>query len=82
MDANKRLKLLEIGYKMNGACGNCKHGVFNERLEFGTCSLHTYVHEKHTVPARNLSVHKAGYCDNHMWSEQELEFIHGFKEFL
>jgi hypothetical protein len=64
MDANKRLELLRIGYQIRGACGLCKHGVFAPKQDFGTCSIYTYQHLKHTGDRRQLSVHQYGSCDS------------------
>lgn len=63
MDSNKLTVLKEIGYTINPSCGMCKHGVFRDiKDDFGACLARTYDHLKHTGPARQLSVHRAGSC--------------------
>jgi hypothetical protein len=62
MDANKLVKLKQIGYHMNAVCGLCKHSLFMPGTEWGTCGLHGYEHLKHTEKSRQVSVHKFGGC--------------------
>ncbi len=80
MDANKRQKLLDIGYRVKSTCGTCKH--FNSYVdpEFGDCSLHKYTHLKHSGGQRKLSVVQHGHCNS--YEQDNVEFLHGFKEFL
>jgi len=70
VDSNKRLKLLDIGYRIAGTCGICQHGMFAND-SFGTCSLHTYQHLKHTGDARQLSVYAHGRCSEFQLDEQK-----------
>lgn len=65
MDANKVIKLDEIGYKILPCCMNCKFGNFYH-LGFGECTKQTYVHLKHDNPggSRPLSIHASGTCDD------------------
>lgn len=62
MDQNKRLKLVEVGYRINPSCGTCSFGSFARTLDFGECRRHLYEHAKHVGPPRFLSVHRAGSC--------------------
>ena len=61
MDENKAKKLQEIGFKILPVCGLCKYAAFSD-YRWGTCEKHTYEHEKHTGPPRQVSVHFAGTC--------------------
>ena len=64
-DDNKFEKLREVGYRIPGLCGYCKHGEFNLKGDgWGTCGLHRYVHLKHDNPegGRGVSVHVTGTC--------------------
>lgn len=64
MDANKRLKLLSLGYSIQGSCGICQYGNFVGSQSFGACGLHTYQHLKHTEDHRQLSVYIHGRCED------------------
>lgn len=62
MDANKLKVLRQIGYSIAPTCGSC---VFSEILpgsEYGACSRHVYVHQKHSEPVSPLSVNRGGHC--------------------
>ena len=62
MDANKLRVLHEIGYEIRESCGLCVHFQSQPGSAFGVCAANTYVHEKHTGPPRDLSVHTSGRC--------------------
>ena len=62
MDANKLMKLQDIGYTIHRCCGLCQHGVFAGKADFGTCALLTYDHLKHTEANRQLSINRYGVC--------------------
>lgn len=82
MDENKRKKLHEIGYRMNRACGLCKHGCFKPNNDFGECELFRYDHLKHTGESRKLSINRLGSCPKFELDHRKFSFIHGFMEFL
>ncbi len=83
MDHNKYLKLLEIGYEIRPVCSTCVHGRFENAYEiFGTCKLHSYQHLKHSQSERELSVFRAGCCQNHEPNPGTEAALHGFKEFV
>ncbi len=62
-DENKIKKLREVGYRIPGLCGYCKHGGFTNSM-WGICGLHRYEHKKHDNPedGRGVSVHVTGGC--------------------
>lgn len=62
MDATKLKVLNEVGYRIQESCGLCRHFDAKHGSAFGVCTRYGYVHEKHTGPARNLSVHVNGCC--------------------
>lgn len=62
MDANKLMKLQEIGYQLPPSCSICVHGNFRGNAEFGGCTLHRYDHLKHDANGKELSVHRTGRC--------------------
>lgn len=66
MDRNKLKVLQDIGYSIKKVCGNCLHGLFPQN-DWGTCAVTTYDHEKHTGPARQLSIHRTGHCSKHVF---------------
>lgn len=82
MDANKRVKLQQISYRIQKCCGICKHGQFNPGRAFGVCDVHSYEHLKHTDSTRSLSVYQFGGCPN--WEEDEgcSHEMHSFREFM
>lgn len=62
MDANKLVKLQEIGYRLPASCSLCIYGNFRPTAEFGGCTLHRYDHLKHDADNKELSVHRTGRC--------------------
>lgn len=62
MDQNKLKVLKDIEYKIQECCGLCAYGTFKPGTSFGTCSVQTYDHLKHTGPERNLSINRYGKC--------------------
>lgn len=82
MDENKRLKLVEIGYRVERSCGLCKHGRFVKNSDFGVCWFHTYQHLKHSDAIRNLSVLRYGSCPGFEMDKQAEGVIHKYSEFL
>lgn len=63
MDTSKLTALRQAGFVIPQTCGLCLHGQFSSPTsEFGTCNVLTYDHEKHTGPARHLSVYRHGGC--------------------
>ena len=81
MDANKRLKLADIGYQVQNICMLCKHSTF-PLDDWGTCELHMYEHEKHTDTVRKLSIHKAGSCPQFLADEVQMNQLGAFAELL
>lgn len=69
MDANKRVKLLEIGYEIPPSCGTCAFSDIKPTSDYGECSMHTYTHQKHTDSHRQLSVHRYGGCPSYKPSD-------------
>lgn len=83
MDANKRLKLIDIGYEVKPVCMTCVNGRFDNEFEvFGTCRKHDYVHLKHSQSRRELSVFRAGSCPDHEMNPGTEAAMHNFKEFV
>ena len=70
MDGNKLKKLSSINYQLRNCCGRCKYGNFPNN-DFGTCSVHTYEHLKHSEKERELSIHKYGICENSFESKED-----------
>jgi hypothetical protein len=62
MDANKKKKLEDIGYRVLNTCSLCRHSVFSFGSDFGECSQFEYHHLKHD-DKRQLSIHRSGSCD-------------------
>jgi hypothetical protein len=81
MDANKRLKLKEIGYSIRRNCRNCMYSVL-ENPPWGTCTKFRYQHLKHTDAVRDLSINMDGVCGHHEWSTNFLSSLGLFTEFL
>lgn len=82
MDAEKRRVLIQIGYEIPPSCGMCKHADITPGSDFGTCGLHTYEHEKHTGPARQLSINRHGRCPQFEPEGLKYMALHGFREFV
>ncbi len=81
MDKNKQLKLREIGYRINEGCGVCFHGKFPHN-QWGTCDIHTYEHNKHSVERSELSIHKLGSCSEYTADPMIIVQLHAYEEFL
>lgn len=84
MDNNKLDKLREIGYSVRKCCKTCKHAnIFD--FGWGTCTLHSYVHKKHTGGGkgslRELSITAQGVCDDHETEQIYLDITNHYKEF-
>ena len=60
-------------------CGLCQHAWF-PKDDWGTCTIQTYEHEKHTGPARQLSIHKYGTCKLFRL-RVNVNFLGAFQEF-
>lgn len=91
MDKNKLTKLREINYTVRRCCSNCMYGSFSKMSAsagsrpigiFGTCSLHKYLHLKHTESIRDLSINVNGYCKKHEFIPDFLFYINHYKEFV
>jgi hypothetical protein len=86
MDENKRKKLLEIKYKIQPCCGNCKHFFNIAHNIFGVCDKYTYNHLKHNESKRRLSVNEVGICESgHEWIDGFDSYQHmigKFAEFI
>lgn len=64
MDENKRNVLHELGYVIRPTCGLCVRSRIDRGSDWGTCTLHKYVHLKHSNSVRQLSVNRYGTCPN------------------
>lgn len=62
MDDNKLEVLKKVEYALIKCCGECEFGRFEKNQTFGTCSIKTYQHLKHTGEPRQLSIFLFGYC--------------------
>ena len=83
MDANKRDELVRIGYSIPATCNFCEHGQFQSPgTDWGTCAVNVYTHLKHTGPARQLSIFRAGACPKFKADEGKLVVLGKFREFL
>lgn len=86
MDENKRLKLIEIKYKIQKCCRNCKYYLCIGHNNFGVCEKYSYFHLKHNESKRQLSVNEDGICENgHEWPDNYDSFrqtIGKFVEFI
>lgn len=80
MDANKLKKLKEINYEITPSCGMCKFSQFAGTIDFGTCSLHTYEHLKHSDSKRELSIYRYGSCHFFIASEYKISQVQHFKD--
>jgi len=81
MDKNKLQKLKDIKYHINPCCGLCKYSNL-EVDGWGTCDLHTYNHEKHTLEKRSLSIFRFGQCSSFKLSEVVEARLGDFDQFL
>lgn len=81
MDADKRRKLIEVSYEIR-ACGVCAWARMQPGADWGTCSIHTYDHQKHTGPERELSVNRHGVCPKFTVHPAAIDALHGFAEFV
>lgn len=82
MDENKLKKLRSINYSINPSCGTCIHSYFTCESDWGTCSKHSYNHNKHTVKARSLSIHRAGSCPDFQMSNDKENSMSHYREFF
>lgn len=82
MDANKRKLLDQVGYEVRACCGTCRHARVSQGSEWGTCSIHSYDHVKHTGPARALSISIFGGCPQHAISAEATASLGRFAELL
>jgi hypothetical protein len=78
VDENKLRILRKVGYRFPPTCGRCKHGIFPQN-QWGTCGIHKYEHQKHTGPARALSIHMLGSCPQF---ESQGVSLGAYQEFL
>lgn len=82
MDENKLRVLKSIDYVVQRTCGGCKHARIPPEVDFGTCTVYFYPHEKHSGEARQLSIHRSGICDRFQWNEKKLEALGGYQQFV
>ena len=69
MDRNKAKRVIEVGLRVAKCCGTCQEFESgSQRGGWGTCRVFTYIHEKHKGE-RQLSVHRAHFCDDEHWTE-------------
>lgn len=81
MDANKLQVLRDLPYTIKPVCGLCEHGVFPNN-EWGTCQVQQYDHQKHTGPARQLSIVKYGSCPKFKADPVKTAPLALFQEFM
>jgi hypothetical protein len=81
MDDNKRIKLKEIGYTINGCCGLCTHSFFRHGSDWGDCQKFDYDHKKHTATSKPLSIHRYGSCPEFVGAVSDIAQLAGFEEF-
>lgn len=83
-DPNKLAKLASIGYVLQRCCGTCLYGSFPDRLDWGSCRMHGYVHAKHSAEVKPLSIHRAGRCMTWVENEKKAQdqATSGFDRFL
>lgn len=84
-DENKFGKLREIGYTVNVTCGLCRHSRMEMvGRQWGICTLHRYVHEKHTTldEGRGVSVHASGSCPSGEVDPTQVSVLGAHAEFL
>jgi len=60
-DPSKLDALKAAGYVIRACCGLCQHATLKPGTDWGTCSLVSYQHGKHTE-IRQASIHRAGHC--------------------
>lgn len=82
MDANKRIVLQQIEYKIHKTCDLCVFGKFKPNNDFGHCINNHYDHEKHTDSHRYLSIHRSGSCADFQWDTTKQILIGRFEEFV
>lgn len=83
-DSNKLAALKANSYKIVFCCALCEHAQFSQNNAYwGTCSLITYQHLKHTG-IRQASIHKSGYCPQFKIDSGQLADLtySGFDQFL
>jgi hypothetical protein len=80
VDAAKAKKLKDIKYTIAPCCGTCRWYGTGVDARWGDCTRHEYVHEKHTGPARPLSVTAYGSCADHVAGEDQ--WLHGFRAYI
>jgi len=81
MDNNKLIKLKLVNYKILPTCATCQHGQFG-LASWGTCSLVSYKHEKHSLTDRQMSIHQSGSCDLYVRDKESKELLGAFQEFI
>lgn len=81
-DENKIEKLRSIDYRMKVGCGLCDHARFAPGLDWGSCTVFDYTHQKQGVKA--LSVHRMGCCSAFKFNEKKKADVErsGFTQFI
>jgi hypothetical protein len=82
MDDNKKNVLCMIDYVVRRCCGTCDNAMLPRGVLFGHCKVHQYDHKKHRDNPHYMSVCTWGYCGHYTPSDEKLEVLHGFDEFL
>jgi hypothetical protein len=82
MDANKLQVLRGLPYVIPKTCGLCKHGQFLPSVDWGSCSVTMYEHQKHSESHRQLSIYRGGSCAKFEEAEKVEGLLGTFKEFL
>lgn len=82
MDSEKFKVLKGIGYVVKETCSTCIHANIRAGAMFGTCEKHSYDHQKHSGPPRQLSINRSGWCPDYVPSATRETELHRFSEFL
>lgn len=82
VDKRKLKVLRESGYVFGQTCGLCTFVRPGKDGQWGTCTIHTYEHAKHSGPPREMSVSLFGGCSAFQPKDDIDERLGGFAEFL
>lgn len=81
MDSNKLEQLQQIKYTIQPVCYLCEYSNFLGS-DWGTCSIYTYLHQKHDVMKRDLSINKSGSCGRFKLDNGKAEKLESYKDFI
>ena len=74
MDKNKLEKLKDIKYMIQDCCGICVYADLSSD-GWGTCTRHTYKHQKHVGEERQVRINQYGVCVNFKLSDSSYESL-------